>query len=300
MDKGFISKIQRYSTKDGPGLRCTVFLVGCNLRCLWCSNPELLEPGPAILYHPERCTRCSACVGMSGGTISFGEAGCVIDREACKNLEACAAACYYDAYETIGCYMTPGELAEKLGRDKPFYDQSGGGVTFSGGEPALQDSFVLDTARILRAKGIHTALDTAGSVPWPRLKPLADEVDLILYDVKAYDAAIHLSCTGVDNKAILENAAKLAGMNKDMIVRMVIAPGYNDQPADIDARLQFIKGLGPCVRQVDILKLHHLGEGKYRSLGLAFPMRGARDCPDSIAREVAEKAQSLGLKAVLD
>jgi len=299
MRNGFISKIQRYSTKDGPGLRSTVFMVGCNLRCVWCSNPELIEEGPKILYHPERCHRCGACVTLSGGSIRLGEKGCVIDRDACKNLEECAAACYYDAYEKLGYYITSGELAKKLARDKAFYDQSGGGVTFSGGEPALQAGFVMETLELLRKEGVHTALDTAGLISWADLKPLAEAADLILYDIKAFDAGIHKACTGAGSGVILENAVKLAGMKKPMFIRMIIAPGYNDQPDDIDARLAFVQSLGESVKQLDILKLHHLGVGKYHSLGLQCPIEGGQDCPDDVALEVAGKAERLGLKAVI-
>jgi len=300
MKSGFLAKIQRYSTRDGPGIRSTVFLTGCNLNCLWCSNPESAGDGPKILYHPERCTHCGACVSISNGSIRPGAAGCVIDREACTNLPDCAAACYFDAYETIGRSLSSGDLAAELARDKAFFDQSGGGVTFSGGEPALQDGFVAETARILRGDGIQVALDTAGCIPWPRFRPLADEADLILYDIKAFDAGIHRACTGADNSMILENAVKLAEMNKDMVIRMILVPGYNDQPADIEARLRFIAGLGPAVRQVDILKLHHLGESKYRSLGLQYPMRGAAECSDAAALEVAKKAEGLGLNAIIE
>jgi len=299
MENGFISKIQRYSTKDGPGLRSTVFTVGCGLNCLWCSNPELIADGSKILYHPERCRRCGACAALSGGAILLGENGCVIDREACKNLDECASACYYDAYETIGYYITSGELVKKLARDKVFYDQSGGGVTFSGGEPALQSGFVAETSRLLRDMGIHVALDTSGYVPWDKLKEAAENADLILYDIKAFEPGIHLACTGADNRMILENALKLAEMKKDMIIRMIIAPGYNNQPADIDARLAFVQSLGSAVKQTDILKMHNLGAGKYRSLGVPCPTEGSPGCTDEAAREAALKAERLGLKAVI-
>ena len=285
MNSGLISKIQRYSTKDGPGLRSTAFLVGCNMKCVWCSNPELIGEGVKILHHPQLCVHCGACTALSGGAITFGEEGCMIDRERCGNLAECAAACYYDAYETVGYTVSPEELADWLSRDKAFYDMSGGGVTFSGGEPALQAEFVIETARILRRSGIRVAVDTAGSVPWERLGPLAFEADLILYDIKAFDANIHLTCTGEDNRIILENAQKLAEAGKDMIIRMIVAPGYNDQREDIKARRSFAAALGPCVRKVEVLKLHHLGESKYRSLGITYPLKKAdtKSGPDEIA-----------------
>jgi len=299
MTRGSYSKIQRYSTKDGPGLRSTVFLIGCDLECVWCSNPELIKKGRKILFHPELCNQCGACIPVSNGAITMGEKAVVIDRDACDNLAECAAACYYDAFEILGQKITSADLARKLLRDKAFYDQSGGGVTFSGGEPGMQAKFVMETAALLRAEGVHVALDTAGLLSWSKLKPLADSVDLVLYDVKAFDPEIHKACTGVGNKRILHNARKLAAAGQEMHVRMVIAPGYNDQPEDLDARLQFVHSLGASVTRLDILKLHHLGVGKYHSLGMACATEGGPDCPDDLADEILEKAKALGLPATI-
>jgi pyruvate formate lyase activating enzyme len=218
---GNISKIQKYSTKDGPGIRSTVFCVGCNLRCVWCSNPELIESENKILYYGQRCVGCGACVALSNGTISAGAAGCKIDRERCANLAECAAACNYDAYEKIGRTITARELVNLLLRDKVFYDQSKGGVTFSGGEPALQPEFIAQAAALLREAGVHSALDTAGCIEWNALKIAAEQVDLILYDIKAFDDDIHRSMTGVSNALILENARQLAKLNKTIHIRLI-------------------------------------------------------------------------------
>jgi len=296
---GLISKIQRYSTKDGPGLRSTVFMIGCNLRCRWCANPELIDPGPKILYHADRCIGCGACVAISGGAIRLGENGCVIDRESCTNLEDCAAACFYDAYESLGFEITAADLVEKLMRDKTFYDHSGGGVTFSGGEAAMQDRFVCETANLLRERGVRVALDTAGLVSLEKLKSLADNVDLVLYDMKAFDDAIHRKYTGASNVLILENARHLADMGKSMIIRLILIPGVNDQQSDLESRLKFVKSLGSTVQQVDILKFHQLGAGKYICLGLPNLMEGASDCPDHAAEDAAALARRVGLSVTV-
>jgi len=295
---GLISKIQGYSTKDGPGVRGTVFAVGCSLRCRWCANPELIQPEAKILYHARRCVRCGACVDVSGGTIRLGEDGCVIDRAACSNLEECAAACFYDAYEHVGVTISAGELAAKLLRDRAFYEQSGGGVTYSGGEAALQADFFLEATKILKSESIHVALDTSGYLPWKMLAPLAEAVDLVLFDIKALDNSVHRRYTGADNRLILENAKRIADMRKEMIVRLIIVPGVNDGEGEIDARLAFARGLGGVVR-VDIIKYHRLGAGKYACLGLSDPMESTPECPDAAAERAAKKAADMGLAVTI-
>ena len=284
---GRISKIQRYSTRDGPGIRSTVFCAGCNLRCVWCANPELIERETQILYYTQRCVRCGACAAMSRGTIAVGHNGCVIDRSRCSRLAECAAACNHDAYEIIGRTISSGELARALIRDKAFYDQSGGGVTFSGGEPALQPDFVAETAAFLQEAGIHIALDTAGNVEWDNLKIAAEKVDLILYDIKAFDEETHRRCTGVSNALILENARRLALLRKTLHVRLILVPPSNDG-ADFEKRLDFVKSLGNAVSRIDLLPFHKLGAGKYKALGISDPLADYPECPpDSVAKAVA-------------
>ncbi|MCL1812108.1 MAG: radical SAM protein [Treponema sp.] len=247
---GFISKIQGYSTKDGPGIRSTVFCAGCNLRCLWCANPELIESKEQTLY-------------------------------------------YKDTTETIGQTITPQELVQKLVRDKVFYDQSGGGVTFSGGEPALQSEFTAETAALLKKENIRIALDTAGNVPWEMLQTAAENADLILYDIKAFDEEIHRRCTGVSNSLILKNAERLASMNKSICIRLILVPAYNDGD-DFKNRLDFVQSLGKAICQVDILPMHRLGAGKYKALGIPDPMEGAKDCPKEITGEAVAEAERRG------
>ncbi len=295
---GYISKIQRYSTKDGPGLRSTVFFVGCNLDCLWCANPELIAPGSKYLYYPERCARCGKCVSIAAnGSIKLTEKGCVIDREKCVNIDECAAACYFDAYEEVGYAISAGELFEKLMRDVDFYDQSGGGVTLSGGEAALQTEFVLELAGMLRAEGVHVALDTAGLIAPEKMEALAKAVDLVLYDIKAIDSATHKACTGVGNDVILQNARLIANVGTPMIVRLVVVPGYNDDAADFARRLEFVKSLGAAVSRVDILKFHKLGEGKSIRMGGENKLANTPEPPDGYMEKYARMAADMGVDA---
>lgn len=298
--KGFISRIQRYSTKDGPGLRSTVFLVGCNLKCKWCANPELLEAGPKVMYFEERCKQCGACVAIAANSsITFSGNACRIDREHCINIKDCIDVCSYEAYEQVGYEITARELYKKLQRDEAFFKTSGGGVTFSGGEAGLQDEFVYETARLLREDGIHVALDTAGLLSWEQLERLLGQIDLVLYDIKTYDAETHKRCTGVDNALILKNAQRIAAMNKPMLIRMVLVPSMNDDLDDIKARFQFSKDLKEAVQQIDILKYHTFGLGKYLRLGMKYPLKDIPECEDGFIERVRQLAKDCDLKATI-
>ncbi|MCL2699183.1 MAG: glycyl-radical enzyme activating protein, partial [Defluviitaleaceae bacterium] len=195
-----------------------------------------------FFYHAERCVKCGECR---------------------------AEACFYDAYEPVDVTISAEELAGKLIRDKAFYEQSGGGVTYSGGEAALQADFFLEVTEILKTQEIHVALDTSGHVPWETLAPLVKAVDLVLYDIKAMDSIIHKRYTGADNVLILENARKIAELRKEMIVRLIVVPGVNEN--DIEARRAFALGLGSVI-EIEELKYHRLGAGKYHRLGLKEPM----------------------------
>jgi pyruvate formate lyase activating enzyme len=294
--KGLITSIQRYSTKDGPGIRTTVFLINCNLRCKWCSNPESMYPGKKVMYHVVKCQRCGACARrVADGSIVVTPDGCKIDREKCTKLFELPDVCNYDAYEIKGSEMTPTELVQKLLRDETFYKTSNGGVTFSGGECLLQHEFVLETSRLLKEHDIHIALDTAGLWDFEMVRPALKIADLILYDIKAFDPRIHEACTGVSNEAILENARRLAKMDKAMFLRMIIVPGMNDEENDLKRRLEFAVSLGSAVKQVDLLKYHRLGLGKYRDLGLEYPIPEVPEAVDSDVAWASDYGRSLGL-----
>lgn len=300
-EKGLISTIQRYSTKDGPGIRSTVFCIGCNLRCKWCSNPELMIPDIKYMHFENRCIHCGACVKLAtNNSIRFAEQGCEIDRNLCTNLDECIEVCPKDAYERIGFEITSEELVSKLLLDRVFYEKSGGGITFSGGEPALQGEFVAKAAHLLRNEGIHTALDTAGSLPWETFKNVVETFDMVLYDIKAYDAKIHKACTGVENELILENAKRIAQMGKEMIIRMIIVPGLNDDLIDITQRIMFIKDLGASVVRVDILKYHTLGAGKYHRIGLMYPIENNLEFNNEKLNQIKELAARSGLNIYME
>ena len=297
LQEGFISKVQRYSTKDGPGVRSTVFALGCNMKCLWCANPELIADATTFLYHPRRCVGCGSCVAQSNGGIHLTEDGVEIDRDV-ADLEKVSVGCYYDAYEKIGVRVSSKELAEELIKDKVFFDQSEGGITFSGGEAGIQADFFKEVTYYLKESNVHVALDTAGYLPWEKLASLVKDVDLVLYDIKVLNRAIHKRYTGVDNQLILENAVKISNMGKPLTVRMIIIPGVNDSEDEIMGRLKFAKHLGPSVN-VDIIKYHKLGAGKYASLGMIEMMEGTEECSDELAERALNMARKLGISATV-
>ncbi|MEA5017969.1 MAG: glycyl-radical enzyme activating protein [Erysipelotrichaceae bacterium] len=275
---GLVSHIQGYSTKDGPGIRSTVFMMGCNHRCIWCSNPETIQSNIKILYHKRLCQKCGRCVKHAvNNSITLEQDGCIINRELCTNLHEMVDICPFNAYEKKGEWYTPIELATKLLKDKDYYDISGGGVTFSGGEATLQSAFVFEVAKILKQHQIHVAIDTAGLFDFDEIKPLLELVDLILYDIKTFDATLHKLLIKTDNKVIIDNLYKLSKLNKDIIIRLIIVPTLNDQEADFIKRLELIADLPNPVKQVDILPYHNLGVGKYEALGLDYSLKDLKE-----------------------
>jgi len=286
-DIGFISTIQKYSTKDGPGIRDTVFFKGCSLGCLWCSNPELIRSQPDILYHSGRCVRCGECVKVcphSALTLDKDQ-GVTVDRDLCSGCGECVDECLQNALELVGRYVRVDELAEELLKDQVFYQASGGGVTFSGGEPLYQSGFLRKVAEELQLHGIHTALDTAGDVSWCRFEEVLASIDLVLYDLKAAHPKLHRMLTGRENDLILANAALLAQQDVPVIIRLVVVPGLNDSREDIENRMRIVSTM-PNVIQIDLLPYHRYGVGKYAQLGLDYPLEGLKEDGDARIEEL--------------
>ena len=285
-DFGLISHVQKYSTKDGPGIRDTVFFKGCSLGCLWCSNPELIRPHPELLYTHSKCVSCGVCIdACPHGALSFDhENFIIIDRGKCAACGECVVVCPEGALELIGKEITVPELVAELLKDEIFYQTSGGGVTFSGGEPLYQAGFVNQVAEQLKGVGIHTALDTAGDVPWSRFEEVLDVIDLVLYDIKTADRALHQQLTGRDNDLISANVRLLAKRGVPIYIRLVIVPGVNDGMDDLKARMEFITELA-TVKQVDLLPYHRYGVGKYIRLALDYPLG---DLPEHTDEQIEE------------
>jgi pyruvate formate lyase activating enzyme len=271
MDKGRIFDIKRFAVHDGPGVRTTVFLKGCPLHCLWCHNPESIGSGPDLFVRSARCARCYACIPVCPKkAISKGpkKGPVVVDRDKCDLCGACAEACMYDALALAGREVDAAEVMAEVERDRVFYEQSGGGVTLSGGEPLAQPAFCRELLLGFKARGFHTALDTSGLAAWATLASCAEPADLVLYDLKMIDDRRHRETTGVSNAPILANLKKLAAGPKPVAVRIPLMAGVNDGPADIRSAIEFLKPL-PAVKTVGLLRYHKGGQEKYRSLGQA-------------------------------
>ena len=299
-DLGSISTVQRYSTKDGPGIRSTVFFKGCPLGCLWCSNPELIRSKPDLLYTREKCARCGTCIeACPRNALSFGEDGyIVIDRALCNGCGDCVDVCPNAALELIGKTVTVDEICKELLKDHVFFQTSNGGVTFSGGEPLWQSGFVAQVARRMKAEGIHTALDTAGDVGWCHFEEVLDHIDLVLFDIKFANRDLHRRYTGRDNDLILANAQLLSQKGIPMHIRLVMIPGINDSEAEIRARMEIVRSLRSA-EQIDILPYHRYGSGKYTRLGLEYPLMELEEYSPKKSAEIQAIVEGYGIKSTI-
>jgi pyruvate formate lyase activating enzyme len=264
---GRVFDIKRYSIHDGPGIRTTVFLKGCPLGCLWCHNPESVAAGPELMHWPGRCVRCHACVAACPkGAIAKDAAGAImIDRHKCDVCGQCAEACLYDAMQVVGREMSVGEVMDEVEKDRVFYEQSGGGVTLSGGDPAVQAAFAEALLDACRERGLRTAVDTAGLTRNGALDRLAAKTDLILFDLKLMDDARHGEFTGVSNAPILNNLERLAAAGSEIWVRIPLIRGVNDDDGNIRRTIDFLRSLR-TIKRVGLLPYHSGGMEKARRI----------------------------------
>jgi pyruvate formate lyase activating enzyme len=264
---GITFNVQRFSTEDGPGIRTTVFLKGCSLHCPWCHNPEGLHSKPDLVWYDVRCVGARECLpACPENALAFTPQGMQIDRQRCTLCGACVEACPAAAVELIGRSWTPEDLMEELLKDEVFYETSGGGITFGGGEPMMQGAFLQAVLPRCREVGLHVALDTCGSVSWERYEQVLPWVNLVLYDLKIMDAERHSASTGVSNEGILENAVRLAAQGIPMWIRTPVIPGYTDDRQNIVAIAHFIRSSLPTVQRWDLLAYTNLGRPKYHRL----------------------------------
>jgi len=270
--KEMVFNIQKFSINDGPGIRTTVFLKGCMLRCLWCHNPESNHPGPQLMFHPAKCIGCGSCLSSCpNGLHTMGDGGeHLIDRAHCVGCGICADHCI-GALEIAGKEMTTEEILEEVMKDKPFYDNSGGGMTVSGGEPLMHPAFTLSLLKGAKELGLHTCIETCGYASWEHIRALIPYVDIFLWDVKETDSSLHKQYTGVENHLILDNLRNLDKEGASIVLRCPIIPGYNDREDHLKAIGLLAEELEHVVR-VDVEPYHPLGKSKSESLGKTYAL----------------------------
>lgn len=265
--RGTVFNIQHYSIHDGPGIRTNVFLKGCPLSCLWCSNPESQSRMPQLMFRADRCTGCGACISSCPvSAISFRDPIVQNDRSLCTGCGACVAVCPNEAREIMGEEKSAGAVFDEVAQDVLFYDKDGG-VTLTGGEVLAQPSFASAILKLCKNANIHTVIETCGFADWDVLEGILQDVDLVLFDLKEMDPERHKKYTGADNRKILENLKKINDETDCGIwVRVPVIPDYNDDQENLLATERFVKeNVQRCAR-IDLLPFHRLGEAKYEQL----------------------------------
>jgi len=298
--KGTIFNIQKFAIQDGPGLRTTVFIKGCPLRCKWCSNPESWKTYPEIMINNMRCiAECSACLEAchdNAITVDHQDREIKLDREKCSLCMKCVEVCPPQAIESVGSYMTVAEVLRRVLDDKIFYQNSGGGLTVSGGEPLAQGEFVGELCKLSKEEGIHNVLDTTGYASWQVMEKVLKYVDLVLYDVKHMDSKMHKEGTGVGNELILKNARRTASIVKTWI-RIPLISGFNDSDWNVEKLIKFASELD--VEKISILPYHEWGISKYIKLSRVYPMKGVKPIPKNRLKQIVEKIERSGLRVTV-
>ncbi len=288
--KNLITDIQRFSLNDGPGIRTTVFFKGCNMHCTWCHNPETLSGDADILHYPAKCIGCGKCFAVCP-TGARNAAG--IDREKCIKCGKCAEVCYAEALVKSGKEMSIEEIMFHVRQDKAYYDESKGGVTLSGGEVLCHVPFAVELAKACHREGISVAIETNLSFPYEYIKPLLDEADVIMADIKLMDDEAHKKYTGVSNKTVLENVKKITDI--PMIIRTPLIPGVTATKENLEAVSEFLSGKENLI-YYQILNFNPLGASKYDGLSAANDFRTAKPFSDDEMKAFGEMAAKGGVK----
>lgn len=270
---GTVFNTQKFSIHDGTGIRTLIFMKGCPLRCIWCSNPESQRTGPEVMFVRSKCTGCGKCAALCREA-AVDDVTFDIDRSRCVKCGLCTSKCYAGAKKMTGRQVTVREMMELIEKDRIFYTNSGGGITVGGGEPAMQHGFVEELLKACRESHIHTAIETCGYGRWQDICGMFDNADQIFFDLKAIDPELHRRLTGVSNELILHNAEQAAVRGKDVIFRIPLIPGCNDSLTNIEETGAFVGGLsgnGSNV-SIEILPYHDLGRDKYRWLDMDYSL----------------------------
>ena len=293
---GFIFDIKKYAIHDGPGIRTTVFFKGCPLQCQWCQNPESWKKEPELGLRTGRCVRCGQCVKVcTRGATTLTNDQPSTDANKCNTCGECVDACTAGAREIIGQKISVGQVMTEIEKDVVFYEQSNGGVTFSGGEPLMQPEFLLALLNHCKTQGIHTAVDTCCYAQPELLERISEKTDLFLCDIKHMDSDMHKRFTGVENNLILDNIKQLSQAGKEIIIRIPVIPGFNDDKANIEATAKFTTSLSHISR-VDVLPYNRGGMEKSARLSSDFKLMQAETPNDDKICSIAEILKKYGFE----
>jgi len=296
--RGLIFNIQKFSIHDGPGIRTTVFFKGCPLDCWWCHNIESQGFGREPMSRPDLCDGCGACVAVCPQqAIRLVGARALTDPAACLGCGHCVVFCPANGRSVCGSEMSVEEVVDEVVRDRVFYEQSGGGVTFSGGEPLAQIDFLAEGLGACRAQGLHTVVDTSGAAPWAHFERILSTTDLFLYDLKLMDDAAHRWYTGSSNRQILDNLERLSAATDNLWIRLPVIPTINDDEANMRRTLAFLQTIR--FRQLNLLPYHELGRGKAVQLGRTYRLEGVKAPDDEAMESLRRKFEAAGFETVI-
>lgn len=270
---GTVFQIQRFSVDDGPGIRTTVFLKGCPLRCVWCHNPESFSRNPQLRWYEAKCTLCGRCARVCPqGVHEISSRGHLVHREQCLSCGKCVKVCAADALELLGYRTTAQDVMKEVLRDRPYYEASGGGLTVSGGEPTCQPEFLLELLRLAKAENLHTCVETCGMASWEVLESLLPVTDLFLFDYKATGEENHIRFTGASNRPILANLEKLSEAGARIVLRCPVIPGFNDTEEHFAAIRRLVRET-KGITEAEVMPYHNIGAGKWKEIGLDYTLQ---------------------------
>ena len=295
---GKILNVQRMSIHDGPGIRTTVFLKGCPLRCAWCHNPESQKADSEIAWHVSRCVLCGLCVQKCPmGALKLSEGRVIRDDSKCAHCFRCAQICPQGAWELYGYETEPETLVQELLKDKAYFDKTGGGVTFSGGEPLWQTDFVAECERLLREAGVPTAVETSCFGTKEKIESLIRHTDFFMVDLKVMDDMAHRKWIGSSVFPVLSGIELLSERNADVLIRIPVVSGCNDSIRNMELTAEFLTSR-TTFRRIELLKMHKLAENKYDSLNREYPVAGIAPPSDEKIAELADALKRRGIQVL--